>query len=137
MQVVNHQTRLETTLKIRGAKFSLFHTTLTYFTDESLTDKTAVGSLFTSHPSMIGKMALMLDVNEHGKKNWQSLAEVFEVDRRESQNFTKAIEDNPAKKLLEVLKVKYPKMTVRNLIEKLDNRKWKVISDVLTNCKEG
>ena len=137
MQVFNHQTRLETTLKIRGAKFSLFHTTLTYFTDESLTDETAVGSLFTSHPSMIGKMALMLDVNELGKKNWQFLADVFEVDKRESQNFTKAIEDNPAKKLLEVLKVRYPKMTVKNLIEKLDNRKWKVISDVLTNCKEG
>ena len=86
---------------------------------------------------MIGKMALMLDVNELGKKNWQFLADVFEVDRRESQNFTKAIEDNPAKKLLEVLKVRYPKMTVKKLIEKLDNRKWKVISDVLTNCKEG
>ena len=82
-------------------------------------------------------MALMLDVNELGKKNWRFLADVFKVDRVESQNFTKSIEDNPAKKLLEVLESRYPRMTVGDLIKKLNDRKWQVVSDVLTNCKEG
>ena len=79
----------------------------------------------------------MLDVNELGKKNWRFLADVFKVDRVESQNFTKSIEDNPAKKLLEVLESRYPRMTVGDLIKKLNDRKWQVVSDVLTNCKEG
>lgn len=104
--------------------------------DKSLTDETAVGSLFASHPSMIGEMALMLDVNELGKKNWRFLADVFKVDRGESQNFTKSIEDDPAKKLLEVLESRYPRMTVGDLIKKLNDRKWQVVSDVLTNCKD-
>ena len=86
---------------------------------------------------MIGEMALMLDVKELGKKNWRFLADVFNVDKGESQHFTKSIEDNPAEKLLEVLNIRYPGMTVGDLIKKLNDRKWQVVSDVLTKCKEG
>lgn len=136
MQVFNHQTRLETTLDQGNEVFIVPYYTYLLFADKSLTDETAVESLFASHPSMIGEMVLMLDVNELGKKNWRYLADVFKVDRGEYQNFTKSIEDNPAEKLLEVLKTKYPRMTVGDLIKKLNDRKWQVVSDVLTNCKE-
>lgn len=104
--------------------------------DKSLTDETTVGSLFGSHPGVIEEMASSLDLNKPGKKNWRHLADVLCVERRESQNFTKAIEDNPAKILLEVVETKYPKMTVGDLIEKLSECQLEVVAEVLTNCKD-
>lgn len=77
----------------------------------------------------------MLDVDEPGKKNWWSLANVFDVERKASQNFTKSIKDNPAETLLDHVKCKNPEMTVEYLTSILNKLKLLEVSEVLT--KEG
>ena len=60
-----------------------------------------MGSLFDSHPLIIGEIAVLLDVNEPGKKNWRQLADRFDVPKSDSQNFGESIQGNPTEELLE------------------------------------
>lgn len=105
--------------------------------DSKLTDKTTVGSLFDSHPRIIGEIAVLLDVNEPGKKNWRQLADWFEVPKSESQNFAESIQDNPTEQLLEKIKSSKPKMTVGYLQSILKDLQMQEASDVLMNITKN
>ena len=94
-----------------------------------------MGSLFDSHPRIIGEIAVLLDVNEPGKKNWRQLADWFEVPKSESQNFAESIQDNPTEQLLEKIKSSKPKMTVGYLQSILKDLQMQEASDVLMNSK--
>ncbi|XP_068737776.1 uncharacterized protein [Montipora capricornis] len=105
---------------------------------DSLNDKTTVGSLFDSHPLIIGEIAVLLDVNEPGKKNWRQLADWFEVPKSESQNFAESIQDNPTEQLLEyIYRCLNPKMTVGYLQSILKDLKMQEALDVLMNSKKA
>ncbi|KAL9989497.1 hypothetical protein ACROYT_G004056 [Oculina patagonica] len=80
--------------------------------DKQLADETQVGSLFGSHPDVIGQMAFLLDKETLGRRNWKQLADAFGVPRSESQNFGDSIEENPTEKLFKYLKVKQPHLTI-------------------------
>lgn len=103
-----------------------------------MTDRTTVGSLFDSHPLIIGKIAVLLDVNEPGKKNWMQLADLFDVPKSDSQNFAESIPDNPTEELLEyITKCLNPEMTVGYLQSILEDLQMREALDVLTKSKEG
>lgn len=103
-----------------------------------MTDKTTVGSLFDSHPKIIGAIAVLLDVNEPGKKNWKQLADWFDVPKSDSQNFGESIQGNPTEDLLDyITKCLNPEMTVGYLQSILEDLQMREALDVLTKSKEG
>ena len=103
-----------------------------------MTYKTTVRNLFDSHPKIIGAIAVLLDVNEPGKKNWEQLADWFDVPKSDSQNFAESIQDNPTEQLLEyVTKCLDPEMTVGYLQSTLEDLQMREALDVLTKSKEG
>ena len=97
-----------------------------------------MGSLFDSHPLIIGEIAVLLDVNEPGKKNWRQLADWFGVPKSESQNFAESIQDNPTEVLIDyIVKCLSPEMTVGHLQSILEDLQMWEASGVLTNSKKG
>lgn len=115
--------------------FSVLTKTELFFTDSKLTDETTVGSLFDSHPKIIGAIAVLLDVNEPGKKNWKQLADWFDVPKSDSQNFGE--QGNPTKILLDCIKSWNPEMTVGYLQSILEGLLMQEASDILKKSEKG
>lgn len=110
-----------------------------FYADKEVTDETQVGSLFDSHPIVIGKMAFLLDKETKGKMNWKQLADEFEVPRSESETFGDSIDDNPAKELFEYLNATQPRLTIGKVKEHLNQKDFKMkdVLDVITESKKG
>lgn len=97
-----------------------------------------MGSLFDSHPQVIGEMAFLLDKEEKpGKRNWKHLADMFGVPRSESQNFGESIDENPTKYLLEYLNSTIPGLTIGEVKLHLKNLKMEDVLEVLAQSKKG
>lgn len=97
-----------------------------------------MGSLFDSHPQVIGEMAFLLDKEEKpGKRNWKHLADMFGVARSESQNFGESIDENPTKDLLEYLHITKPRLTIGEVKLHLKNLKMEDVLEVLAQSKTG
>lgn len=107
------------------------------FADKQLTDETQVGSLFDSHPDVIGQMTFLLDKKKPGKKNWKELGDAFGVPRSESQNFGDSVDENPTDKLFEYLKVKQPHLTIGEVKQHLKDPKMKDVLNVISKSNKG
>ena len=86
----------------------------------SLNDDTLVCSLFDSNPDIIGEMAFLLDKQKSGLKDWADLAAKLGVARTTFTSFESCSTDNPTEQLFDILKVRFPKLTVGKLIGHLD-----------------
>lgn len=86
----------------------------------SLNDDTLVCSLFDSDPDIIGDMAFLLDKQKLGLKDWADLAAKLGVARTTFTSFETCSTDNPTEQLFDILKVRFPRLTVGKLIEHLD-----------------
>lgn len=78
-----------------------------------------VCSLFDSDPDIIGEMAFLLDKQKLGLKDWSDLAAKLGVTRTTFTSFETCSTDNPTEELFEILKVRFPRLTVGKLIDHL------------------
>lgn len=79
-----------------------------------------VCSLFDSDPDIIGEMAFLLDKQKLGLKDWSDLAAKLGVTRTTFTSFETCSTVNPTEELFEILKVRFPRLTVGKLIDHLD-----------------
>ena len=87
--------------------------------DDSVNDGTLVCSLFDSNPDIIGSMAFLLDRQKVGLKNWTHLAGKLHIPRSTFKSFETWNTSNPTEGLFELLIVRFPKMTVEELMTHL------------------
>lgn len=65
-------------------------------------------------------MAFLLDKQKLGLKDWADLAAKLGVARTTFTSFETCSTDNPTEQLFDILKVRFPRLTVGKLIEHLD-----------------
>lgn len=87
--------------------------------DDSVNNDTLVCSLFDSNPDIIGSMAFLLDRQKVGLKNWTHLAGKLHIPRSTFKSFETWNTSNPTEGLFELLIVRFPKMTVEELMTHL------------------
>ncbi|XP_078382634.1 uncharacterized protein LOC144665279 isoform X2 [Oculina patagonica] len=100
----------------------------------ALNDETLVCSLFDSDPDIIGEMAVFLDKQKPGLKKWSHLAAKLEITRKIFKTFETSSTDNPTEKFFDIVKVKFPKLTVGELIGHLEAIQRR---DVINAIKES
>ena len=99
---------------------------------------TLVCSLFDSDPDIIGEIAFLLDMQKKGLKNWSYLAASLEIPRKDFKTFETCNTDCPAaERLFELVKIKYPRTTVMDLISHLDAIKRHDVIAVIRECTKG
>ena len=99
---------------------------------------TLVCSLFDSDPDIIGKIAFLLDVQKKGLKTWSHLAASLEIPRGDFKTFETCNTDSPAaEKLFELVKIHYPRTTVRNLISHLEKIERRDVIVAIRECTKG
>lgn len=86
----------------------------------SLNDDTFVCSLFDSDPDIIGEMAFLLDKQKMGLKDWADLAAKLGVPRTIFTSFETCSTDNPTEQLFDIVKARFPRLTVGKLIDHLN-----------------
>ena len=91
-------------------------------------------SLFDSDPDIIGEMAFLLDLQKPGLKNWSHLAAKLGISRKDFKSFETCSTDNPTEGLFELLKVRFPQLTIGELIRHLEAMKRR---DVVNAIKES
>ena len=105
---------------------------------DTVHDGTLVCSLFDSDPDIIGEIAFLLDMQKKGLKNWSDLAASLEIPRKDFKTFETCNTDCPAaERLFELVKIKYPRTTVMDLISHLDAIKRHDVIAVIRECTKG
>lgn len=85
-------------------------------------DRTLVSSLFNcgSNSDIIGEIAVLLDVEKRGLKNWSDLAPILGLTRAIFLSFEDSSSENPTEQLFEILEKQIPQLTVKELIGHLE-----------------
>ena len=99
---------------------------------------TLVCSLFDSDPDIIGEIAFLLDIKKTGLKNWSHLAASLEIPRKDFILFETCNSEYPAaERLFELVKIKYPRTTVRDLKRHLDAIERQDVIFAIRECTTG
>ena len=99
---------------------------------------TLVCSLFDSDPDIIGEIAFLLDMQKKGLKNWSDLAASLGIPRKDFKTFETCNTEYPAaESLFELVKIKYTRTTVMDLISHLDAIKRHDVIAVIRECTKG
>ena len=77
-------------------------------------------SLFDSDPDIIGEMAVYLDKQKTGLKNWSHLAAKLGVPMKTFKTFETFSTGNPTEEFFEIIEVQFPKLTIGELISQLE-----------------
>ena len=105
---------------------------------DTVHNDTLVCSLFDSNPDIIGEIAFLLDMQKKGLKNWSDLAASLEIPRKDFKTFETCNTDFPAaERLFELVKIKYPRTTVMDLISHLNAIKRHDVITVIRECTKG
>lgn len=94
-------------------------------------------SLFDSDPDIIGEMAVFLDKQKPGLKNWSNLAAKLGVTRNIFKTFETSSTDNPTEQFFDIVKVKFPKLTVGELIGHLEAIKRRDVINAIQESVKG
>ncbi len=94
-------------------------------------------SLFDSDPDIIGEMSFLLDKQKLGLKDWSHLAGKLGVARTTFKSFETCSTDNPTKDLFNILKVRFPKLTVGELIGHLEGIKRRDVISAINKSTKG
>lgn len=109
-----------------------------FLADKSkLNDETLVSSLFDSDPDIIGEMAFLLDKEKFGLKDWSDLAAQLGVARTTFMSFDSCSTDNPTKEFFDILKVRFPGLTVGKLIGHLEAIKRRDVIKAIKASSRG
>ena len=103
----------------------------------SLNDDTFVCSLFDSDPDIIGEMAFLLDKQKMGLKDWADLAAKLGVSRTIFTSFETCITDNPTEQLFDIVKARFPRLTVGKLIDHLNAINRRDVILAIKKCTTG
>lgn len=94
-------------------------------------------SLFDSDPDIIGEMAVLLDRQKPGLNNWSHLAAKLGVNRTTFKTFESSSTDNPTEAFFEIVKVKFPKLTVGELIGHLEAMQRRDVINAIQESTQG
>lgn len=84
-----------------------------------LNDDTLVKDLYEMKVDIIGEMAIQLDLEQPGKKNWRELAAELGVPRRDYLSFGTDPDNKPTEELFKYLVTLYPELTMGKLKQSL------------------
>ena len=94
-------------------------------------------SLFDSHPDIIGEIAFLLDMKKPGLKNWEHLAAKLDIPRTDFKSFETFSADNPTEGLFELIKIRFPRSTIGELIGHLKAMKRFDVVNAIKESAEG
>ena len=92
-------------------------------------------SLLDSDPDIIGEMAVYLDKQKTGLKNWSHLAAKLGVPRKTFKTFETFITGNPTEEFFEIIEVHFPKLTIGELISQLEAIERRDVIIAIMNAK--
>ena len=104
-------------------------------TPSALNDETFVCSLFDSDPDIIGEMAVYLDKQKTGLKNWSHLAAKLGVARKTFKTFETSSTGNPTEEFFEIVEVQFPKLTIGELISHLEAIERRDVINAIKSAK--
>ena len=105
---------------------------------DTVDNDTLVCSLFDTDPDIIGEIAFLMDMQKKGLKKWSDLASSLKIPRADFKTFETCNTEYPAAEtLFELVKVRNPRTTVRDLITHLEAIKREDVIISIRECTEG
>ena len=99
---------------------------------------TLVCSLLDTDPDIIGEIAFLMDMQKKGLKKWSHLASSLKIPRADFKTFETCNTEYPAAEtLFELVKIHYPRTTVRDMITHLEAIKRQDVIIAIRECTEG
>ena len=100
-------------------------------------DDTYVCSLFDNNSDVIGEMAFLLDMQKVGLKNWSKLAAELGIPRKVFKTFGTNNSTNPTQTLFELLTIKFPWLTIQELVGHLEDMERHDVANAVRSSKKG
>ena len=105
---------------------------------DTVDNETPVCSLFDIDPDIIGEIAFLMDMQKKGLKKWSHLASSLKIPRADFKTFETFNTEYPAAEtLFKLVKIRYPRTTVRDLITNLQAIKRQDVIIAIRKCTDG
>ena len=105
---------------------------------DTVDNDTLLCSLFDTDPDIVGEIAFLMDMQKKGLKKWSDLASSLKIPRADFKTFETCNTEYPAAEtLFELVKVRNPRTTVRDLITHLEAIKREDVIISIRECTEG
>lgn len=104
--------------------------------DQADCDDTYVCSLFDNNSDVIGEMAFLLDMQKVGLKNWSKLAAELGISRKVFKTFGTNNSTNPTQTLFELLTIKFPWLTIQELVGHLEDMERHDVANAVRSSKK-